>query len=103
MGVVTLNAWGKIATITYPDAMDDLAPVAFADAYGYESEIWDDNNLIPNPQSKEDFTIEKIFDYVGEIMRTYSTKDAVATALENAETAADAAMDQITVDIIDSP
>tara|TARA_R110002020_G_scaffold458007_3_gene675182 strand:- start:6667 stop:6981 length:315 start_codon:yes stop_codon:yes gene_type:complete len=104
MGEVTLNAWGKVATITYPNTMDDLAPIAFADAYGYEDNIVDDdNNVIPNPQTKEEFTIEKIFDYVGEIMRTYSTKDAVATALENAETAADAAMDQITVDIIDSP
>ena len=90
MGVVTLNAWGKLATITYPDAMDDLAPVAFADAYGYESEIWDDNNLIPNPQSKEDFTIEKIFDYVGEIMRAYSMKEHQQAALSSAVAAADA-------------
>ena len=101
MGVVTLNAWGKIATITYPDAMDDLAPVAFADAYGYESEIWDDNNLIPNPQSKEDFTIEKIFDYVGEIMRAYSMKEHQQAALSSAVAAADAALESISVDITD--
>ena len=101
MGVVTLNAWGKLATITYPDAMDDLAPVAFADAYGYESEIWDDNNLIPNPQSKEDFTIEKIFDYVGEIMRAYSMKEHQQAALSSAVAAADAALESISVDITD--
>lgn len=34
-------------------------------------------------------------------MRTYSTKDAVATAIEDAEAAADAAMDLITVEIAD--
>jgi formylmethanofuran:tetrahydromethanopterin formyltransferase len=101
MGVVTLSAWGKLATITYPDAMDDLAPVAFADAYGYESEIWDDNNLIPNPQSKEDFTIEKIFDYVGEIMRAYSMKEHQQAALSSAVAAADAALESISVDITD--
>lgn len=101
MGVVTLNAWGKLATITYPDAMDDLAPVAFADAYGYESEIWDDNNLIPNPQSKEEFTIEKIFDHVGEIMRAYSMKEHQQAALLSAVAAADAALESISVDITD--
>tara|TARA_B100000686_G_C16234200_1_gene686396 strand:- start:18 stop:329 length:312 start_codon:yes stop_codon:yes gene_type:complete len=101
MGEVTLNAWGKVATITYPDGMDALAPLAFGDAYGYEELILEDGDNIPNPQSLEEFAIEKIFDYVGEIMRTYSTKDAVATAIEDAEAAADAAMDLITVEIAD--
>ena len=103
MGQVTLDAWGKIATITYPDGMDALAPLAFGDTYGYEELVLENGDNVPNPQSLEEFTIEKIFEYVGQVMRTYSTKDAVATAIEDAETAADAAMDQITVDIIDSP
>ena len=101
MGVVTLNAWGKVATITYPDAMDDLAPAAFADAYYYEEFITDEhNNIVPNPQSAEDFTIEKIFDYVGEIMRAYSMKEHQAAALAAASSAADAALGSITVDIV---
>ena len=105
MGVVTLNAWGKVATITYPDDMDTLAPIAFGSTYGYE-EIIEDHNTgleIPNPQSLEDFTIEKIFDYVGEIMRAHSLQDAQAAAMIAATTAADAAMDSITVEIEDSP
>ena len=36
MGEVTLNACGKVATITYPDDMDTLAPIAFGATYGYE-------------------------------------------------------------------
>ena len=81
--------------------MDALAPLAFGDAYGYEGEILEDGDNIPNPQSLEEFTIQKIFEYVGQVMRTYSTKDAVATAIEDAEAAADAAMDLITVEIAD--
>ena len=101
MGVVTLNAWGKLATITHPDAMDDLAPAAFADAYSYEDFITDDdNNIIPNPQSEEEFAIEKIFDYVGEIMRAYSMKEHQVTALAAATAAADAALGSITVAIV---
>jgi formylmethanofuran:tetrahydromethanopterin formyltransferase len=104
MGEVTLSAWGKVATITYPDAMDTLGPLAFGDSFGYEADILDDDgNSIPNPQSVEEFTIEKIFDYVGEVMRLYSLKDAQAAAMVAATTAADAAMDSITVEIEDSP
>tara|TARA_R110000824_G_scaffold212772_1_gene399113 strand:+ start:2218 stop:2529 length:312 start_codon:yes stop_codon:yes gene_type:complete len=101
MGQITLEAWGKATTVTYPDDMDALAPLAFGDAYGYEGEILEDGDNIPNPQSLEEFTIQKIFEYVGQVMRTYSTKDAVATAIEDAEAAADAAMDLITVEIAD--
>jgi len=103
MGQVTLEAWGKTATITYPDGMDALAPLAFGDAYGYEELVLENGDNVPNPQSLEEFTIEKIFDYVGQVMRTYSTGEQVAAAIEDAEAAADAAMDQITVDITDSP
>lgn len=49
MGQVTLEAWGKTATITYPDGMDALAPLAFGDAYGYEELILEDGDNIPNP------------------------------------------------------
>ena len=101
MGQITLEAWGKATTVTSPDDMDALAPLAFGDAYGDEDEILEDGDNIPNPQSLEEFTIEKIFEYVGQVMRTYSTKDAVATAIEDAEAAADAAMDLITVEIAD--
>ena len=101
MGQITLEAWGKATTVTYPADMDALAPVAFGDAYGYEDEILEDGDNIPNPQTLEEFTIQKIFEYVGQVMRTYSTKDAVATAIEDAEAAADAAMDLITVEIAD--
>jgi len=101
MGEITLEAWGKTATVTYPDEMDDLAPLAFGDAYGYEEEILEDGNNVPNPQSIEEFTIGKIFDYVGEVMRLYSIKDAQAAAISAAQEATEAAMDLITVDIED--
>jgi hypothetical protein len=105
MGQITLNAWGKVATITYPDDMDTLAPIAFGESYGYEEMIEDHNlgDVIPNPQSLEEFTIQKIFDYVGEIMRAYSLKDAQAEAMVSATVAADAQMNSIAVEIEDSP
>ena len=103
MGAVTLSAWGKVATITYPDGMDSLGPLAFGDAFGYEATVTEDGDSVPNPQSIEEFTIEKIFDYVGQVMRSYSLKDAQAAAMATAESAADAAMDSITVAINDAP
>ena len=101
MGAITLEAWGKTTTVTYPGDMDALAPLAFGDAYGYEDEVLEDGDNVPNPQSIEEFTIEKIFEYVGEVMRAYSMKDAQAAALVSAEAATEAAMDSITVDIED--
>ena len=101
MGEVTLSAWGKVATITYPGGMDSLGPLAFGDAFGYEATVTEDGDSVPNPQSIEEFTIEKIFDYVGQVMRSYSLKDAQAAAMVAATTAADAAMDSITVEIAD--
>ena len=101
MGAITLEAWGKTTTVTYPDDMDTLAPLAFGDHYGYEDEVLEDGDNVPNPQSVEEFTIEKIFEYVGEVMRAYSMKDAQAAAIAAAQSATEAAMDSITVDIED--
>ena len=99
MGQITLNAWGKVATITYPDDMDNLAPVAFAAAYGYEENLMDDGDEVPNPQSVEEFTIEKIFDYVGDVMRTHGVRDAQEQARLAALESMDNQLGQIVVDI----
>ena len=101
MGEVTLSAWGKVATITYPGGMDSLGPLAFGDAFGYEATVTEDGDSVPNPQSIEEFTIEKIFDYVGQVMRSYSLKDAQAAAIATAESETQAAMELITVEIAD--
>jgi hypothetical protein len=104
MGQITLNAWGKITTIEYPDDMDSLIPGAFGSAYGYEAVIFDDDeNETPNPQSIEEFTIQKIFDYVSGITRSHGIHFLVAEARAAAEIEVESSMDSIAVEIEDSP
>lgn len=104
MGQITLTAWGKITTIEYPDGMDSLIPGAFGSAYGYEAEVLDENGeTVPNPQSIEEFTIKKIFDHVDEIARSHGIHFLVAEARAAAEVEVEASMDQISVEIEDSP
>jgi len=100
MGQIRLEAWGLVTTIEYPNDMDSLIPAAFGSAYGYEEEILDeDENLVQNPQSLEEFTVSKIFDYVSDIIRTHGIKSLVAEARREAEEQTQASMDQMSISI----
>ena len=102
MSQITLNAWGYLATIDYPDGMDTLIPGAFGAAYGYEEMVVDENeDDIPNPQSLEEFTIARIFDYVGDIMRSHGVRALMEDARIAAEAEVATSMDQISVNIAD--
>ena len=102
MGIITLTAWGKITTVEYPDDMDSLITGAFGHAYGYDAVVVDDDeNEVPNPQALEEFTIQKIFDYVGDITRSHGIHFLVAEARAEAESEVESSLDQISVDIAD--
>ena len=102
MGQITLTAWGKVTTVEYPDDMDSLIPGAFGHAYGYDAVVVDDDeNEVPNPQALEEFTIQKIFDYVGDITRSHGIHFLVAEARAEAEAEVESSLDQISVDIAD--
>ena len=102
MAQMTLIAWGKVTTIEYPDTGDELIPGAFGHAYGYDAVVFDDDeNEVPNPQSLEEFTIQKILDYVGDITRSHGIHFLVAQARAEAESEVESSLDQISVDIAD--
>ena len=82
--------------------MDSLIPGAFGHAYGYDAVVVDDDeNEVPNPQALEEFTIQKIFDYVGDITRSHGIHFLVAEARAEAESEVESSLDQISVDIAD--
>lgn len=96
MGEITISAWGKDVTISFPDDMDGQAPAAFVSQYDYEDMVLDENeNEIPNPLSHEEFTIHKIFDYIQDVMRAAGMKAARDAAADTARLEIQAQLDQI--------
>jgi hypothetical protein len=82
MGQITVTAWNRQVTVDFPGDLDGVAPVAFANQYRYEETLVDDDgNETPNPDSIEDFTIYKIFEYICDVVMAYE----VATSVESAK------------------
>lgn len=104
MGEITISAWGKDVTISFPDDMDGQAPAAFVSQYDYEDMVLDENeNEIPNPLSHEEFTIDKIVSYIVDVMRAAGMRAARDAADQAASQELDDQMNQITVAIVDAP
>jgi hypothetical protein len=83
MGQITVSAWGRQVTVEFPGDLDGITPVAFAKQYDYEETLVDDDgNETPNPDSIEDFTIIKIFEYICDVVRAYEVSTSVETAKE---------------------
>ena len=81
MGQITVTAWNREVTVDFPDNLDGVAPVAFAKQYEYEAILVDDDgNATPNPDSIEDFTIIKIFEYICDVVMAYEVSTSVETA-----------------------
>ena len=81
MGQITVTAWGREVTVDFPGDLDGITPVAFANQYQYEEILVDDDgNETPNPDSIEDFTIIKIFEYICDVVMAYEVSTSVETA-----------------------
>jgi len=81
MGQITVSAWGREVTVDFPGDLDGITPIAFANQYQYEAILVDDDgNETPNPDSIEDFTIMKIFEYMCDVVMAYEVSKSVETA-----------------------
>jgi|TARA_R110002020_G_scaffold68280_3_gene178907 hypothetical protein len=95
---IVIQAWGITSTIEYPDSMVGDGPDAFAQQYGWEDTILDDDeNEIPNPLSIEEFAIQKVVDYVTDIMKSAEIDNAKREAATAAEVEVQTKLDQIQV------
>lgn len=73
--------------VNIPAAAEERVHDAFASAYGWEAEVPDPDNpgqTIPNPQSKADFTAERIVAFVKEVVAGQEAAAAAETAREQA-------------------
>lgn len=102
MSEITIEGWGKLVTVSFPDAMSGDAPAAFAAQYGYEATILDDDeNEIPNPLNEVEFTIHQILDYIKDIIRAAGVKQAKDIAVDAARLAIEDQLNQIDLTIED--
>lgn len=84
-------------TITIPDGKKDAIISAFAVVYGYETEVLDgDGNLIPNPQTKKDFALEQLRDFVRSVYKSQKVTEADDARI-TAQQEADMYTDDITI------
>ena len=98
MAEISVTAWGKAITVSYPDDMDGMAPTAFADSFGYlETVPGPDGDEIDNPQGREEFCIGVILDWVKSIILDHSVKGAADQAGQDAKAATGAKLDGINV------
>lgn len=75
-------------TFTIPDDAWPGICDAYASEYGRPETVQQDGEIIPNPETKEQFATRKVIEYVGEIWAAYNRK----ASLRDAEQAVDAAI-----------
>lgn len=84
--------------ISTPDGFTAVAEAAFADQYGYQSEVDDPENpgtLILNPVSQQAFMASKIFEYVRGITAAYNLNVGAAAGRATAQQQNDGMKSQI--------
>lgn len=77
--------------VTVPDEIIHRIHDAFASQYGRPDEIPDDDNpgaMVPNPETKEQFTERMVARFVEEVTHAYETNKAAEDAREIAATKA---------------
>ena len=90
MAEITIHAWGKVATVTYPDELESTGPAAFVELA--------DPDEIHAGMSAEEYAIGQVVRFVSETM-----KAAAAKGIRDTNAAAMLALDeqtsQITVEV----
>jgi len=91
MAEIVIHAWGKVATVTYPDALETQGPAAFVELA--------DPDDIPDGTTAEEYAIGQVVRFVSETMKAAASKavrDAAADSLADLV----AQTDQITVEVV---
>lgn len=89
-------------TFSFPDESAPLIAAAFCNTYGYQTQVPDPANpgqLIPNPQSPDEFARQKVADYVRDVCRAYIAQQKLAEAQTQARQLAQQQVDAIPVTI----
>lgn len=83
-------------TITIPDIKDDALIEAFASLYKYQDYL-DDEQTIINPETKKQFTLRKINEYIKEVYAGYTIKAGLKAEKETLAVDAKAYTDDFTI------
>jgi hypothetical protein len=89
---------GYSREVIVPDSVVALIHDAFASEYGRPDVVVVGKEEVPNPQSKQSFTAERIRLYIEQVVAGYSKKQAAVSAVEQAEASVAALLGSITVD-----
>ena len=111
MAEITANFHGKDITITYPDALLGKAEEAFAVVHkNHFEDILQQKEEEEGELSNDDlealkyqFTVDKIVEYVRNVIKSYEIHKAVEQAKADTSAAVNSALDQINVEIEDEP
>jgi hypothetical protein len=80
-------------TFTTDSSLFDLFVQAACASYGYRDTIADPTNpgqIVPNPQTPQQFAQQKVIDYCVEVVRSYQTEVAAQQARKAASDSLDA-------------
>ena len=98
---ITLTFGAYTRSVDVPDGVTTTIHDAFADTYGRPETVEDPNDAeatIPNPMSKEAFTVRRVRLYVEEILAAYNKKQAVSTAAASTDASTQAILDAVVID-----
>ena len=109
MAEITANFQGKDITITYPDSMVGKAEDAFVSVRQSEWESFfgdrldaldeDEPSAEQLSEWKYEFTVECILNHIKRVIRSYEIKTAMMNVEQQAKTAVDEALGQISIEI----
>ncbi len=98
---ISMTFDGYTREVDVPDGVVATIHDAFADAYGRPETVVDPSDAeatIPNPQSKESYTTERVRLYIEQIVAGYAKKMAVAAAAAAADSDTQNLLGSIVID-----
>jgi len=87
---ITINAWGKTATVTYPDALEAAGPAAFV-ALADPDQVGD--------LTAEEYAVSEVVRFVTDTIRSAKAQEARLAALEAENEVAEQLTD-ITIEVV---
>jgi len=90
MAVITINAWGKTATVTYPDALEDAGPAAFV-ALADPDQV---GGMTP-----QEYAVSEVVRFVTDTIRSAKAHEARLAAMEAKNDVAEQLTD-ITIEVV---
>jgi|DEB0MinimDraft_6_1074348.scaffolds.fasta_scaffold278467_1 hypothetical protein len=82
--LIPSSAMAATLSITIPDNQVNRVQDAFANEYGYQEQVLDENgDLVDNPVTKAQFTKSKVVSYIKNTVRSSEKSEAAKTAESN--------------------